>query len=371
MGRNEYFVKDRLAIFLPDLTEGGAQRVVLNLACGIAERGYAVDLVLVRAVGPYLAEVPAQVRVINLGASRILACLPALVRYLRREKPKAFLSATSYSNVVALWARRLSGISTNLIVSEHSVPSEKSQSSSNWRVKWMPQLRKFYRWADSVVAVSRAVGDDLNRVIGLHRENIKVIYNPVITPDLKEKVKLPVDHPWYKPGHPPVLLAVGRLAPEKDFATLIRGFAELRKTRSLRLLILGEGPERSVFENLVRQLGLEQDISLPGFVPNPYSFMTLSSVFILSSTREALPTVLIEALYCGIPCIATDCPGGTREILQNGRFGKLVPTKNSSALAEAINLALNGEVPSPAPESWLPFERDGVVQQYLGLLLGN
>lgn len=358
--------QERLAFFLPDLTEGGAQRVILNLIGGIADYDFAIDLVLVRAIGPYLADVPAKVRIIDLGASRLLACLPSLRRYLRQERPKILFSATSYANIIALWAKFLSNVTTRVIVSEHSVASCIPEDTSSWGVKLIPQLRNFYRWADNIIAVSHEVRCDLAKITGIPREQIKVIYNPVITPDLREKANIPFNHPWYDANHPPVLLAVGRLAPEKDFITLIQSFAILRKTRYLRLIILGEGPERLSLEALISQHGLQQDVSLPGFMPNPYVFMAKSSVFILSSIREALPTVLIEALYCGIPCIATDCPGGTREILQNGRFGRLVPVRDPVALADAIEMVLDN-VSHQSTESWLPFEREIIVEQYIKL----
>jgi glycosyltransferase involved in cell wall biosynthesis len=367
----------RLAIFVPDMVGGGAQRVMLNLAQGIAECGYHVDLVLAQAEGAYLAQVPKSVRLVELNARhlrarRTLASLPALVRYLRRERPEAMLSGLNHANIVALWARRLAGVPMRVVLSEHSTFSVKAQHMSIWRSRQMSRLVKhFYPWADGIVAVSKGVADDLAQVVGIPRENIQVIYNPVITPELREKAQAPLDHPWFEPGEPPVVLAVGRLGEQKDFPILIRAFAQMRRARPVRLLILGEGPDRPELETLIRKLGLEQDVSLPGFVENPYAYMAHASLFVLSSSREGLPTVLIEALYCGAPLVATDCPSGPREILQDGQYGQLVPIGDMNALARAIGTTLAGKTPHPPRESWLPFDLEAVVNQYINILFGS
>jgi glycosyltransferase involved in cell wall biosynthesis len=364
--------QQRLAIFLSAMRVGGAQRAMLKLAQGLSERGYAVDLVLARAEGPFLAEVPASVRVVDLKAPRVLASLMALVRYLRSERPEALLSALNYVNIVALWARRLAGVSTRVVVSERITPSHGAQHASRLRDRLMPQLiRRFYPWADGIVVVSKGVGDDLAQVAGLPRPHMQVIYNPIVTPELREKAQAPLEHPWFEPARPPVILAVGRLRPQKDFPTLIRAFAQVRQTRSARLLILGEGSERPGLEALVGQLGLEQDVSLPGFVANPYPYMARAPLFVLSSRWEGLPGVLIEALYCGALLIATDCPSGPREILADGQYGQLVPVGDVSALAQAMSLALAGKGVRPTQESWRPFEQETVVNQYLKVLLAS
>ena len=351
---------------------GGAQRVTLNLAQGMAERGYTVDLVLARAEGPYLAQIPESVRLIDLQASRVLNSLPALARYLRRERPQAMLSAMHYVNIIALWARRLSGVPTRVVVSEHSVPSYSAQHASSRRGRQLPQLaRYFYSWAGGIVAVSRGVADDLAQVTSIPRQRIQVIYNPVVTPELRTKAQANLDHPWFAPGQPPVLLGTGRLTVEKDFPTLIQAFAQVRRNRPARLLILGEGHQRPALEALVRQLDLEGEVGLPGFVENPYPYMSRASLFVLSSRYEALPTVLIEALYCGAPLVATDCPGGTREILADGRYGQLVPVGDVAALAQAIETTLAGKTPPPPDDGWQPFELETAVSKYVSLLMGS
>ena len=306
---------NKIALFLPSLRGGGAERVMVNLARGFYDQGINVDLVLAKAEGPYLSEVPAGVRVIDLHSSRVLFSLPGLVRYLRRERPQSILSAMDHANIVAIWARKLSGVPCRVVVSVHSTLSRALMNIPNLRGYLMPNLiRIFYPLADAVVAVSNGVAEDFANITRLPRESIKVIYNPIVTPELLEKAKEAVEHPWFSRGEPPVILSVGRLTKAKDYPTLIRAFALVRRKYSARLMILGEGEERANLEALAQELGLQDDISLPGFVDNPYAYMARAAVFVLSSAWEGLPTVLIEAMAVGTPVIATDCPSGPREI---------------------------------------------------------
>jgi glycosyltransferase involved in cell wall biosynthesis len=362
----------RIAIFMPSLSGGGAERAMLNLAHGLAEGGCAVDLVLAQAKGTYLSEVNDSVRIVDLAASRVLTSLPALARYLRNERPVALLSALDYANVVALWARRLAGIPGRVVVNEQNTISHSARNSARRRQRMVPHLvKRFYPWADYVIGNSQGVADDLSRVTGLPRGRIKILYNPVVTPELREKVRASPNHPWFEAGQPPVILAVGRLTKQKDFPTLIRAFAQAHQTRPTRLLILGEGPDRPALQALVNQLGLEDVVAMPGFVENPYAYMSRASLYVLSSRWEGLPTVLIEALYCGPPIIATDCPSGPREILGDGQHGLLVPVGEVTVLTQAIEAGLAGKTPRPTKESWHPYTLEAVVDQYLGLLLNG
>jgi len=362
--------KELLTIFLPGLYDGGAERTLLNLAAGIAARGFPVDLLLSKAEGPFLTEIPDSVRVIDLKAPRVLMCLPALIRYLRSERPAAML-ATLYANIIAVWARRITGIPHRLVLNEQNTLSSVSNSEKDMRWKLYPELAKrFYPWANGVTAVSRGVADDLTLVTKQSPSHIQVIYNPIVTPDLKKKSESLLEHPWFRTGEPPVVLGVGRLTAQKAFSVLIEAFAQVRKSQLARLLILGEGEERPMLEALIKQLGLEQDVDLPGFVSNPYPYMAHATLFVLSSRWEGLPTVLVEAMSLRTAVIATDCPSGPREILRNGQYGPLVPVDDPGALALAIQNFLANHATCPPEESWKPYELDFITDQYLSMLLG-
>jgi len=361
--------KEHLAILLPGLYDGGAERILLNLARAIAARGVLVDLVLSRAEGPFMDEIPDSVRVIDLKAARVMRCLPGLIRYLRRERPAVLLSAL-YANIIALWARRIAGTPQRLVISEHNTLTSVSNGEKDLRWKVYPTLaRWFYPWADGIIAVSEGVARDLTLAARLSPDRLEVIYNPIITPELKKRSEACLEHPWFRTGEPPVILGVGRLTAQKAFDVLIEAFARVRKFQPARLLILGEGEERSRLEALITQLGLEQDVDLPGFLSNPYPYMAHAALFVLSSRWEGLPTVLVEALSLRTPVIATDCPSGPREILLNGQYGQLVPVDDPGALAAAIQDSLANRVTCPPDESWKPFELEFVTSQYLSMLL--
>ena len=361
--------KQKLAVFLPSLHGGGAERTMLNLAHGVANRGLDVDLVLGKAHGPYLTDVPDEVRLVDLKASRSLTSLGPLVRYLRRERPQAMVSALSRANIIALCARRLTGVPNRLVVNEQNTLSQWARNNERFLGRLTPRIAKqVYRWADLVVGVSQGVADDLVSMLDLPPDQVRVIFNPGITPELREKAQLPVSHPWLDPGQPPVLLSVGSLTPQKDYGMLLEAVHVVHKSRPVRLIVLGEGPERPALEAQVDQLGLQDDVSFPGFVSNPYAFMSRAAAFVLSSRWEGLPTVLVEALYCGPALIATDCPSGPREILKGGEFGSLVPVGQPAALAQAITLALDGQGPRPPENCWKPYTVEAVVDRYFQVL---
>jgi glycosyltransferase involved in cell wall biosynthesis len=358
-----------IAFYLPSLRGGGAERVIINLAQGITERGLPVDLVLAAAEGAFLDDLPPSVRVVDLRAGRVLPSLGPLIGYLRRERPRALVSSLTHANVIALVAARLARRATPVIATVHNTMSESTlQQGARLRGMWLALIRTFYPWASSVVAVSRGAADDLARTTGLRRDEIEVIYNPVITTSLLSLARQPPDHPWLASGQPPVILGVGRLTRQKDFPTLIRAFSEVRRRRPARLIILGEGEERPALEALAAELGVVSEVALLGFRTNAATYMAASALFVLSSVWEGLPTVLIEALAAGTRIVSTDCPSGPREILQDGRLGILVPVGDAAALAGAIINALDGPADLVPMAALAPFTRDAAVDQYLRLI---
>jgi glycosyltransferase involved in cell wall biosynthesis len=368
--------RKRIAIFLPGLYDGGAERVMLNLAAGLTDHGYKVDLILAQAEGPYLKEVPSSVRLIelnkkHLSAQRTLFSLPSLVHYIRSEQPDAMLSVLNFANIIAIWAKRLAGVSFRLAICEQNTYSSEIEQFPKYYGLIFNLLMKYsYPQADRIIAVSKGVADDLADVLNIPHEKIDVIYNPVITPEIQEKYKAPLEDLWFGKNHPPVVLAIGRLTKQKGFDVLIRAFAWVRRQRIAHLLILGDGEDRPALMELLRELDLEPDVRLPGFISNPYPYIANSSVFVLSSRWEGLPTVLVEALYGGIPLIATDCPSGPSEILKGGLYGQLVPVDNIEALAQAILSTLDRDTAPISPTSWHVYEIDTIIGQYVNTLLG-
>ena len=326
----------RLAIFVHSLYGGGAERAMLNLARGFSEQEIQVDMVLLRVEGAYLSQLPPAVRVIDLGGKRLWQSLWALANYLRKEKPTVMLSTLDDTNIAALWVRRLSGSKTRLVVNVQNTISQDAKTATQLKTKLMPQLtRWFFPWADAVVPVSHGVAEDLIQ-LGVAADRIHVIPNPVITPEVFQKDKESIDHPWFAPNQLSVILGVGRLNQQKNFSTLIRAFAKVQKKTPCRLVILGEGEEEASLKMLIQDLGLSDVVDLPGFVNNPYVYMSRAAVFVLSSLFEGLPSVLIEALAMGTSVVATNCKSGPMEILEGGKYGKLVDVGDVENMAVEI-----------------------------------
>jgi glycosyltransferase involved in cell wall biosynthesis len=357
----------RIAFFLPTLAGGGAERVALNLLKGMLERDIPLDLVLADAEGPYLSQVPDRVRIVNLAKGRVVLAVPGLIKYLKETKPVALLSHMNHANIMAIVARDLARIDTKLVVVEHDTLS--ASKSDLRRSQMLPAIMKWlYPRADSIVGVSQGVSEDLDCELGFAPGTVKTVYNPVIDRDTLSKAQMPVAHPWFEAGSPPVFLAVGRLSPQKDFSNLIQAFALVRKQKVARLMILGEGETRSQLEAEIAALGITEDVLLPGFVQNPYAYMHNSTTFVLSSRWEGLPTVLIEAMACGCSVVATNCPSGPEEILASGKYVLLVPIENSAALAAAMLQSLENPLSQASSiDRGRYFSADRAVSEYLKL----
>ncbi len=336
----------RIAVFVSFSGTGGVERMVASLARGFVALGQRVDLVLVRAEGPHLARVPPEVNRVHLGVRHSLLALPALARYLRQRRPAAVLAAKDRAGRVAVLARALAGTDTRIVLrlGTNLSTAMAGRSPLERALRYWP-IRLLYPKLDRIAAVSRGVAEDTARIACIRPEVISVIRNPVITPELLTQAALPCPHPWFQPGLPPVILGVGRLQQQKDFPTLVRAFALVRKERPCRLVILGDGGGRAVLLNLIEGLGLASDVDLPGFQTNPYPFLARAALFALSSAWEGSPNALTEAMALGVPVVATDCPSGPRELLDGGRFGPLVPVGDVPALAAAIVATLDQHLP--------------------------
>ena len=321
--------------FLPSMAGGGAERITVNLLQALQHHPVQLELVLANASGPYLDAVPSTVPVVSLDVPHIRRSFSPLGRHLKRQQPDILLSHLSHANLAAVLARKKSRTSTRLILVEHLTMS--AYRGQTWRDRFIrPLARLLYRSADAVVAVSAGAARDLEQQLRWKTGRVLVIHNPVVDQSLIEATKQPLDHPWAADRSVPVLLAVGRLTPQKDFGTLLKAFSLLIQRRPARLMILGDGECRAELEQTVQQLGITRDVHFAGFVKNPYSWMNRADGFVLSSRWEALPTVLIEALACGCPVTSTDCPSGPAEILQEGDYGILVPVKDPQALCAGI-----------------------------------
>lgn len=361
--------RPRLALYLPNLDGGGAERMMVNLAAGFARRGVPTDLVLAAVRGPYLKLVDPGVRIVDLAAGGVTASLPGLVRYLRRERPEALLATLNHASVVALLARALARTRTRVVVRESNMLFPNPASSPKGRFL-RGSVRALYPLADAFIAVSQGVAADLVRFAKVDPAKVRTVYNPVVSAELLERAQEGPPHPFFAPDEPPVVLGVGRLGVQKDFPTLIRAFAAATGETDARLVILGEGEKRDELEALVRHLGLQDRVSLPGFADNPFSYMARADTFVLSSRFEGLPGALIQAMACGTKVVSTDCPSGPAEILRGGELAPLVPVGDVSALAAAISASLRLPAAPPALAARAhDFSDEHTLPGYLKVLL--
>ncbi len=374
-----------LAFFLHHLDGGGVARMRLIIAGELARRGHKVDLLLCEEGGPLTERMPEGIRVIHfersgwlsarlcalksdLGGFPSVACyalapksnsptlpyLPALIGYLRQEEPDVLYAPGTFMGVEAALALRSSKAASRFVISEHIYFSPDHALVRGWNRSYIrPLLYRTYSRADDVASVSKGVADQVANCSGFPRDRITVVYNPTVTPALEREAVEALDHPWFAGGEPPVILGAGRLSRSKDFATLVRAFALVRRDRPARLVILGNAKsekktEQRVAElmDLAGELGVAEDVSLPGFVVNPYKYMARASVYVLSSHFEGLPNALIEAMACGCPVVSTDTPSGPAEILEGQKYGPIVPIGDEAAMAAAI-LATLDSPPDP------------------------
>jgi glycosyltransferase involved in cell wall biosynthesis len=336
-----------IAVFLQDLSGGGAERVAVLLMNALAASNR-VSLVLARREGPYLADLDPAIEVVDLGGVRTAGGIWRLAQWLKLRRPDVLMSHMTHVNVAAIAAALLSGTGTPVVAVEHNQIDLNYARLTSRMVKAAYRATRWtYPRAAAVVCVSDGVAGSIAAFSGIARERLRVIANPIVTPELRRLAAEPPTHPWLRERSVPVVLGCGRLVEQKDFETLIRAFRIVRDARTARLLILGEGLLREPLQALIRELGLSEDADLPGFDRNPFAAMAASDLFVLSSRWEGLPTVLIEALAAGAPVAATDCPSGPMEVLRGGELGPLVPVGDAGALAKAIL----GTLDAPGPRS--------------------
>ncbi len=370
-----------ISLVIPNLLAGGAERMVLNLAQGLVDRGHRIDIVLIHPWVHWVKEVPVHARLLVVEKARarfsngnalglpdgavqlpaptdnftwrqmarafdweLLRCRPdvkllrrarVLAAYMARERPDCVLPGLPRAKAATLLAGRFLKKHPPIIPIVHN-------NYERRRARDRHRLRHLAGQAAHVVGVSKGACDVLVAVLGLAPRNLTTICNPVIgEAQVAAMAELP-GHPWLRDdGGVPVVLAAGRLHRVKDHATLIKAFARLASGRPCRLIILGEGRERKKLEALVHRLGLDGRVSLPGWVDNPFAYMSRASLLVVSSIYEGLSMVLVEALACGCPCVSTDCPVGPAEVLQDGRVGPLVSVGDESGLAEAMERVLD------------------------------
>jgi glycosyltransferase involved in cell wall biosynthesis len=333
--------KISIAFFLPSLSGGGTERIVTNIANNLDVQKYDASLVLSQARGEFSDEIGKNVQIINLNATGNLKLFFKLIRYFNNEKPEIFISSFPRFDMIALLAKMFSKSKAKVIIIEHVSFSFHlfTASSAYKRILGrfvLPGFVKiFYPMADAIVCVSNGVAKDISKIIN-RTDKVKVIYNPVISEKIYRLSEEAVEHEWFLDQKVPVVLAVGRLAKQKDYPTLLSAFKLIVQKDPARLVILGEGEDRNKLEKLSQKLGISKNVLFLGFQKNPYKYIKRASVFALSSLQEGFGNVIVEAMACGTSVVATDCQSGPNEIIENGKNGLLVPVRDPKSLAACI-----------------------------------
>lgn len=328
--------RQKISILIPDLRGGGAERVAINLANGFINRGYLVDIILLSTTGEFLNDLDPAIRLVEFRTERIRGALLPLASYLKRESPDALLAFMWPLTVLAIWAKAIVRANTRVVVTEHTTWSKDEIVQSRLAKLFVQATMHFsFPRADAVITVSKGAADDMARFARLDRDLIDVIYNPIVssTGSISDKPCAP--DAWWTGTHYRVL-AVGSLKPIKDYPTLLTAFAALVRTKQARLLILGEGECRSELESLVKHLGLEEFVFMPGFIKDLTPYYKHAHLHVLCSSGEGFGNVIVEALSVGTPVVSTDCQSGPREILLNGEYGRLVQVGDAEGLTQSM-----------------------------------
>lgn len=363
-------VARKIAILLPDLGGGGAERVNLDLAHEFARRGYSVSFVLMQATGEYFLEAQTHFTVHDLGVARARQMPFALARYLRERRPDALLVAMWPLTTIVPVATRLSGFRGRVVVSEHNTLSVQYKNlGPAHHIALRASMALGYRFADALVGVSEGVVQDIAKLANMREDIFSTIHNPVAPrPTPSQNTLAAIDKLWgVRKGRR--ILTVGSFKAQKNHPLLLQAFAKFAQSSDARLMFLGTGAAEAVLRSMVDQLGLADRVIFAGFNPDPTPFYMTADLFTLSSDYEGFGNVIVEALACGIPVVSTDCPSGPAEILENGRFGILVPVNDASALAAAMSTSLSSQHDTEAlKRRAADFAPEHAAKRYLELL---
>jgi len=370
MVKKSELLKPRIAMLISNLNGGGAERVFVTLANGFFHNGFSVDFLIIQKGGTYLNYLDNGINIIPLRARRSIFSIIQLILYLRLEKPISLFSTLSTVNILSVFACKLAKVNTKSVIRESSTPSI-ADGFLNWISRRIfGYLRRWsYNNADCIVVPSTGVAKDLIDNFGVRQDKISIICNPVEFQNWKRLASESDNYLDLLPKGHSILLGIGRLDQQKDFATLIKAFVHVNNSSKSILVLLGEGEERIRLEKLISDLGLKEKVFMPGFVKNPFPYIKRASVFVLSSKVEGLPNVILQALALGRPVVATDCLSGPRDILEDGLWGRLVPVGDCYAMANGILDGLADHIPIPdQTQMEAKYGIDLIVNKYLNIL---
>lgn len=359
-----------IAFFLLDLDGGGTERAIVALAGEIGRQGYAVDLVVGDADSDYRSEISSAVHVHDFVTRSPLLVFFRLIAYLRRRKPMVVMSALDLPNIMSVVAARFAGYKGRTIISQRAVlAASQTEVAPSRRILTALLQRVCFSRADAVISNSYAAANEVRTLLGVPADRVVTIHNALDADRINRLASEEVDGDFLSKNRVPMIVSVGSFTKRKDMETLIKAFQIVKAQRRVSLVIIGKGPEQHKIESLISDLGLDEDVHLPGFDANPYKWVAAAAVFVSSSTGEGFPNVIAEALALGRSIVATDCPGDTAELLWHGKWGRLVPVRDPGRMADAILAALDDPNPPDGRIRAADFSPSKITSAYLNVLL--
>lgn len=333
--------KVKIAYFYP-VYRNPAMAKWTETAAGVNNKAeYEVTFVGLKLEKSFKSEISGEACLVDLSNYHVPGALFKLIKYFKKEHPDIFVSAFPHINAFVMLAKIISGVKMKVVLTDHNhffllAKNARTLYRRFFGMFILPHLmRIFYPLSDAIICASNGVSESISDVVG-PSDKIKTIYYPVANKKIYDLSKEPVDHPWFLNQKTPIVLAAGRLVNQKDYPTLIKAFKLVVQKKNARLVILGEGAERKKIEKLIQELGISENVAFFGLQKNPFKYMGRASVFVLSSAHEGFGNVIVEAMACGTPVVATDCKSGPGEIIENGKSGILVPVGDYKSLSEAI-----------------------------------
>jgi glycosyltransferase involved in cell wall biosynthesis len=378
-------IENKKVIFVvPSLKGGGAEKVAATLLDSLQKTDDDIKLVLVLFSKKTKEALGHNIDVKYLGVhargnicytiTKFFKVIYRLTKIIKEESPYCILSFMDYSNVVSIICNWLSGKKNRVIISVHNIPIvQMRECSPNFWERIMGLLIKvFYNKADSIIAVSKHVGDDLVKNSRINKKLIHIIKNPIDIDRVNHLSNKDVAEEFFNEDAP-IILGVGRLSKEKGFKYLLKAFSLLREKSNARLVILGEGKEEANLKELSINLGIDKKVFFLGFKDNPYKYMKRSTIFVLPSLYESFGLVMIEAMACGIPVIATNSYVGIEDIIEHEKNGLIIPVADENALAESIlrlldDMELRLSMSEEAKKNIRKFSIERITDQYKAVL---
>ncbi|THB73263.1 MAG: glycosyltransferase [Gammaproteobacteria bacterium] len=362
--------KFKIAFFLQSLAGGGAERAIVALAGAIADQGFTVDLVIGDAQSDYHSEIASNVNVHDFSTRSPVKTMRCLMAYLRYHNPQVIMSALDIPNLMLIISAKLVGYKGKIFISQRAVIDASLRNLKPCRRIITAFLQKLlFPYADTLISNSKAAANELLNRLSIPAEKIITIQNAIDSERIYKLSLEPLHDKFIEENSLPVILTIGSLTKRKDIQTLIKAIAIVIKHKKVKLVILGKGPEQKNIDTLISKLNLEEYIHLPGFDVNPYKWIAASSVFVSSSTEEGFPNVIAEALALNCPVVATDCPGDTSDLLEFGKWGKLVPVGHVEQMSEAILTTINASNNPDGRKRAADFTPDKVTAAYLEALM--